>query len=618
MGKRVAYQRFMGKDWQGRSLSLGNLANRIKYTLEGEEGKSNRDEDGANDGVGDVVDEDADEDDMMVSLSQRLLQLEIKEAQMEIAECEQRVAITSNQVQSTTVVTADDDQEEEVHQLEQYRDALLQLDKARERLQLAESSFGELNTAMESISDEGRDSTAIFSFPWNNNNEKKNGSKNKTRQRNKKTQTLLMAILDRLATQDNPPPYRGAIGFPAKLDTKEEVFEDSILPYTSPYDLLLEVIDEQLNSEVMGCVLEPTSLLEGNLVFGGAILLKRKGVDKTTTLAGEEVQYTDDDDDLGNEGVLPRSMYVVECFSDEAVGMAMAAKAPIFVEGEIFSRAGSVPVKLDVNKASEIKSEYGNGDGWVQDMESLSFATRVPPICPTDESSFMTQVEGEGVSSDKDTNSVRIPMTTSPQLFGNDPTPQSSTTSRSSSVFSTFNPVKDLDEYDGLSDDAKVRLLLKLESFSGILPRPRAVRMSRTKSTNSESYDDASSLPPSALDDILIPLVDESVRRQYRIREAERRKDYEEADALRAEVSPRQTALENAQRAREEGLDDEAQRLEEEAELYKLLRADITQDEGAYDRYLDRDDWYERETQARIKRLDKSKFGTLLDGIDLP
>jgi hypothetical protein len=609
----------MGKDWQGRSLSLGNLVNRIKYTLEGEERSSDGDDADYGGGHygGDVMDED--KDDTMISLSQRLLQLEIKEAQMEIAECEQRVAITSNQVQaSTTAVTTDVDQEEEVNLLEQYRDALLQLDKARERLQLAESSFSELNTAMESISDEGRDNTAIFSFPWNNNNEKKNEGQNKTRQRSKKTQTLLASILDRLATQDNPPPYRGAIGYPAKLDTKEEVFEDSILPYTSPYDLLLEVIDEQLNSEVVGCVLEPTSLLEGNLVLGGAILLKRKGVAKSTTLAGEEVQYTDDDDDLGNEGVLPRSMYVVECFSDEAVGVTMAAKAPIFVAEEIFSRAGSVPVKLDVNKASEIKSEYGNEDGWVQDMESLSFANRVPPICPTDESSFMTQVEGESVSSEKETNSVRIPMTTSPQLFGNDPTPQSSTSGRSSSVFSTFNPVKDLDEYDGLSDDAKARLLLKLESFSGILPRPREVRMSRTKSTNSESYDDASSLPPSSLDDILIPLVDESVRRQYRIRDAERRKDYEEADALRADVSPRQIALENAQRAREEGLDDESQRLEEEAELYKSLRADITQDEGDYSRYLDRDDWYERETQARIKRLDKSKFGTLLDGIDLP
>ena len=114
------------------------------------------------------------------------------------------------------------------------------------------------------------------------------------------------------------------------------------------------------------------------------------------------------------------------------------------------------------------------------------------------------------------------------------------------------------------------------------------------------------------IDDILLPLVNESVLRQYRIRDAEHRNDFEEANALRSGVSQRQMALEK------EGLDDEAQLLEEEAELYKSLRADITQDEGAYNRYLDRDDWYERETQARIKRLDKSKFGTLLDGIDLP
>ena len=58
--------------------------------------------------------------------------------------------------------------------------------------------------------------------------------------------------------------------------------------------------------------------------------------------------------------------------------------------------------------------------------------------------------------------------------------------------------------------------------------------------------------------------------------------------------------------------------MEEEAELYKALRADVTQDEFAYDRFLDRDEWYERETRARLKRLDKSKFGTLLDGVDLP
>jgi hypothetical protein len=76
--------------------------------------------------------------------------------------------------------------------------------------------------------------------------------------------------------------------------------------------------------------------------------------------------------------------------------------------------------------------------------------------------------------------------------------------------------------------------------------------------------------------------------------------------------------LEEAQRAREAGLEERALQLEQEAEIYKALRADVTQDEGAYSRFLDRDDWYERETQARINRLDKKKFGSLLDGIDLP
>jgi hypothetical protein len=130
-------------------------------------------------------------------------------------------------------------------------------------------------------------------------------------------------------------------------------------------------------------------------------------------------------------------------------------------------------------------------------------------------------------------------------------------------------------------------------------------------------YDDGSS-PPSILDELLVPLIDESIRRQFRIRDAERRKDYAEADELRKSISPRQTALEKAQRALEDGLVDEAIRMEEEAELYKALRADVTQDDFAYDRFLDRDEWYERETRARLKRLDKSKFGTLLDGVDLP
>ncbi|KAL7542861.1 hypothetical protein ACHAXR_012159 [Thalassiosira sp. AJA248-18] len=583
MGKRVAYQRFMGKDWQGRSLSLGNLANRIKYLLERSDINDNVDEaegDGNDNGMTMGSNKGEEQGDgMMLSLSQRLLQLEIKEAQMEVAECEQRLAISKT---ATTQSTADSTMDHEAA-------AEDLLEKARERYQVAESSLEELTNARQTASEDNDGNTApsVFSFslPWIND-KKKNDENNINRREeqqtgtSKKTQTLLLAILVKLTEQENPPPYRGAIGYPAKLDTKKEVFEESIMPYSSPYELLLEVIDEQLNSEVMACVLEPTSLLEGNLVLGGALLLRRKGVEKSTTLSGEVVSYTDDDDSLGNEGVLPRSMYVVECFSDEAIGMAMASNAPIFVEEEICNRAGRVPVELDVEKAAAIKMENSGEDGRVKDMDSLSFANRVPLIRPSDESYFSIQLEGEKVSSERDSNSVRIPLTTNPELFGADPVPQSSSsTSRSSSVFSTFNPVKTLDEYDELTDDAKARLLLKLESFSGYLPRPRAVQTStKTTATNSK-YDDES--PPSLLDDILIPLVDESIRRQYLIRDAERRKSFQEADALRAEVSPRQVALENAQVAREEGLDDEARRLEEEADLYKALRADVTQDEGS-------------------------------------
>ena len=249
----------------------------------------------------------------------------------------------------------------------------------------------------------------------------------------------------------------------------------------------------------------------------------------------------------------------------------------------------------------------------MKDVGSLSFVGRVPPVRPLDDDAFVPQREGERVSSDEQANLVRIPLTTSPQLFGPDQAPRPSP-SPGSPVFSTFNPVESLQEYDALTDDAKARLLMKLESFSGALPRPRAVKASTAKTGG--DYDDGT--PPSLLDDILLPLVDESIRCPYKIRDAEQRRDFDEADALRSEVSPRQVALEGARRAREEGRDDEADRLEEEAELYKALRADITQDEGAYSRFLDRDDWYERKTQARIKRLDKKKFGTLFDGIDLP
>ena len=540
------------------------------------------------------------EADMMLSLSRRLLELEIAEAGMEVAACEQRAAVARTRRRRSDEEAASGAGESE-------RAATARWQEARERLRTAETALRELASATESTAAEDVSSPVTGMFArLNGKSGDADAAKNAQRRGGSELRSLLMAILDKMAEQDQPPPYRGAIGYPAKLDSMEETFEDAVLPYRSPYELLLEIIAEQLHSEVAACVLEPASCLEGNVVLGGALLLKRKGVKKSTKLAGEEVSYTDDEDALGNEGVLPGSMYLVECFSDEALGMAMAAEQPLLVEEGICRSAGTIPVELDVDAANRIKTENSGGQNCVTDMDSLSFLNRVPPLRPVDGSEFSFQREGDQISSEGESKMVRIPLTTSPDLFSLDRTPPSSA---QSSVFSTFNPVNTLDEYDELTDDAKTRLLLKLESFTGILPRPRVVRTSIAAADGKYG----SGTPPSLLDDLLLPLIDEAVRRQYLVRDAVRRRDFEAAEALKGGTSERQAALESARRAREEGRDDEAERLEEEAQLYKALRADATQDEGAYSRFLDRDEWYEREAQERIKRLDRSKFGTLLD-----
>jgi len=109
---------------------------------------------------------------------------------------------------------------------------------------------------------------------------------------------------------------------------------------------------------------------------------------------------------------------------------------------------------------------------------------------------------------------------------------------------------------------------------------------------------------------------DESVRRQYLIRDAKLRQDEGALQALESTKSPRQVAKEKAEEAREAGSQDMAEWWENEADLYGNLRADVTQDEGSYSRFLDKDEWCERDRLARAKRVKKKSFGTLLDGIE--
>jgi len=197
---------------------------------------------------------------------------------------------------------------------------------------------------------------------------------------------------------------------------------------------------------------------------------------------------------------------------------------------------------------------------------------------------------------------VRVPRTTT-SLFDSlfEPKPESAP----SDLFPTDNPIDSLSEYDGLSDEDKARTLMSMSNFEGRLPRPRVLRACRTDKDK-----------PNALDELLLPLVDESIRRQYQIRDAEQRGDIDLVRELKESRSKRQIAMEKAEEARGAGSDDVAEWWESEADFYETLRADVTQDEGSYSRFLDRDDWYERQRQRQAKRVDKKKFGTLLDGIE--
>jgi len=111
-------------------------------------------------------------------------------------------------------------------------------------------------------------------------------------------------------------------------------------------------------------------------------------------------------------------------------------------------------------------------------------------------------------------------------------------------------------------------------------------------------------------------MVDESVRRQILMRDAELRGDTETSEQLWNEKTKRQMAKEKAEEARMRGEEDVAEWWEAEAELHGNLRADMAKDEGSCSRFLDCDDWCKRTRRQQAKKLDKKKFGTLLDGIE--
>lgn len=509
LGKRDAYYRLMGKDWQGRSLAIGNLALRLKYMLDTE----NYDDD-ENIGL---------DDDLEMSrslLAKRVLELKLRETRMELAGLESDISIATKNKQIEGIV-------------------------------LLQSKMSDLEQTIQTLE----------------------ADMNTLSERTGSTSSLLAMILERIAnwsTEDgeNAAPYRGATGYSPMLDTKGDI-DGSLLPYTSPFDVLKEILEDQLNAKVIGCVLENTSLLKGNTVLGGAIVLQRITATKTQKIMGEELTFEDVDEDFGNIDVKGGELKIVECSTDEAIGISLAHNVPL--------KVASALLKQMSLRAEPISENNGSSQNILDTI----------PQWQTSDADVSLQIEGES----------QLPRMSSPiSIPGNfDDVP-----SDSSSLFPVDSPIRSIDEYDELSDEDKAKTLLEMSNFSGKLPRPRVVRQSESN----------------PLDELLLPLIDETVRKQYLIRDAERKGDNELVEELKSTKSRRQNAIEKAEDARKEGNNDLASQWDSESDFLESLRADSTQDEGSYNRFLDKDDWYERDRQATANRIKKSSFGTLLDGIE--
>jgi hypothetical protein len=531
LGKRDAYNRFMGKDWWGRSASIGNLAARAKYLLENENENDSRDRKGE----AIILDQSA-----AKILAKRVLELEVKESRMAVAAAEEQLAILRAELGSVNVADISDDL------LVKNYDALQEAIEA-------------VNNAQLSL-DESEEALSTF---------------NKEEQPKQSEMVSLLSMI--MESQRSQAPYRGAYGYKPVIDSKEEMFRKSILPYSSPYELMTEIIDEQLNAKVIGCLIENTSLFNGSIVLGGTLILKRKTVQKKISIDGETLMVDDSDDNLGNEGINSGDLKIVECDCDEAIGMAITNGLCINIERDVWEKS-QMRCTIEEN-----------------DVSSISDLNRIFPNIKVDESIILkTQGKGE--------KSIGTPILV-PRV-GNDRFRDFFASSAGRTVFDTEIPVNTLLEYDQMTVQDKAKLLLSLESFKGRLPRPRDLRQSRDEND--------STLDP--LDQMLVPLIDESVRRQILSREAKRRGAIDEAENLDRQKSMRQVAKENAQRAKEDGNTELALAWENEAEFYASLRADVTQDEGTYSSFLDRDEWYERDRRAVAER-NKKRFGSLFDGL---
>ncbi|CAM9453301.1 unnamed protein product [Ectocarpus sp. 12 AP-2014] len=117
--------------------------------------------------------------------------------------------------------------------------------------------------------------------------------------------------------------------------------------------------------------------------------------------------------------------------------------------------------------------------------------------------------------------------------------------------------------------------------------RATGVRPPRKRAL-SESKD-----PDRDLENLMLPRMDEAVRRDVLMARAWREGDFATAGELCAGKSERHIVAEQLQAALKDNDQDLASILMQRLEILESCRMDPTQDEGSYQRDLDVDEWYE-------------------------
>jgi len=412
MGKRMAYNRLTGGYWN----ACGNDSSQVLYQL--------------------------------TTLQDKLMELEVKEARMKVADAEESLAIhrtVKKNGQDSNIydaVTIDMDIEMASRTLE---DAQLHLSKLERELQ-SRIRWVQIQSILTPFVNK-----FLSTFPFLKN--KKEGSYN-----------------NQLSAEST----------------------STIEP--NPYVVLHDIIRNQLNADIMACVLENTSIFKGTIQLAGAVVLSRRGQNKSIRVDGKVISFEDSDDDFGNKGVPRGSVLIIDCDVDEAIAIA---------------KFNGISLLVDSNTCDDLKIRVS--------------------VVTIDNSSTQIQV-------------------LDPKINWDVPGKQN----ESSDIAASLSSIDSLETYDLLTNEDKARLLMA-----------NLVRLPRSRMLKNVSHERKQRNP---LDDLCLPLLDETVRRSFLIREAGERGDTIEIERLRRDMSERQKLKELSRRARIEDNSEEADALDEMAD----------------------------------------------------